>query len=177
LGTANLIEAGRRAGVTHHVVLSIVGIDRAPLGYYLAKQRHEEAALTGGIPCSVLRATQFHEFAGQVLHRIPGPIAMIPPIQTQTVSAREVGDALAALATGPAVGMAPELGGPEVHQLSDLCRRTLRAQGKRRPVIRFPLPGKAAKAMATGALLPAAGGTHGTETFADWLASTYPQHS
>ena len=64
---------------------------------------------------------------------------MIPPVQTQTISAREVGQALAALATGPAVGRAPDLGGPEVHQLPDLCRRTLRAQGRKKPVIRFPL--------------------------------------
>jgi len=173
-GTTNLIQAGKRAGVSHHVVLSIVGIDRAPLGYYQAKLRHEAVALGSGIGCSVLRATQFHEFAGQVLQRVPGPIAFIPPVQTQPIAAREVGEALAALAVGAPVGMAGDLAGPEVHHLPDLCRQTLRAQGRKRPVVRFPLPGKAGKAMASGALLPVGDGPRGTETFAEWLGATYP---
>lgn len=174
LGTTHLLESGERAGVTHHVVLSIVGIDRAWLGYYQAKLRHEEVALAGAIPCSVLRATQFHEFAGQVLSRFPGPIALIPLMQTQTISAREVGDALAAIAAGPAVGRAPEIAGPEVHQLPDLCRRTLRAQGRKKPVLRLPLPGRTGKAFSSGALLPTTDGPRGTETFTDWLATAYP---
>lgn len=37
--TGNLLAAGERAGVAHHVVLSIVRIDRVPLGYYLGKRR------------------------------------------------------------------------------------------------------------------------------------------
>jgi uncharacterized protein YbjT (DUF2867 family) len=174
VGTGNLVDAGRRAGVTHHVVLSIVGLERVPMGYYLAKLKHEEVALTSGVPCSVLRATQFHEFAGQVLLRVPGPIAMVPRMQTQTISAREVGAALAALAAGPAVGAAPDLAGPEVHDLADLCRQLLRVRGSRKPLLRVPLPGKVGRAMKDGALLPTSDGPRGTERFADWLAATYP---
>src|SRR3954452_9011246 len=35
-GTRNLLAAGRRAGIGHHVVLSIVGVDRVDMGYYAA---------------------------------------------------------------------------------------------------------------------------------------------
>ena len=65
--TANLLAAGQRAGVGHHVALSIVGCDRVDLGYYLGKRRQEELVLADGVSGSVLRTTQFHEFAAQML--------------------------------------------------------------------------------------------------------------
>src|SRR3954447_807215 len=40
--TANLLAAGARAGVRHHVALSIVGCDRVDFGYYLGKRRQEQ---------------------------------------------------------------------------------------------------------------------------------------
>ena len=65
--TSALLTAGARAGVRHHVVLSIVGVDRIDTGYYAGKRAQEELVLAGDVPATVLRATQFHEFAGQVL--------------------------------------------------------------------------------------------------------------
>ncbi len=41
-----LLEAGRRAGVRHHVALSIVGVDRADWGYYAGKRAQEELVLS-----------------------------------------------------------------------------------------------------------------------------------
>jgi uncharacterized protein YbjT (DUF2867 family) len=67
--TRNLVAAGGRAGVKHHVALSIVGMDRLRYAYYEGKRRQEELLLAGPAPASVLRCTQFHEFAGQVLAR------------------------------------------------------------------------------------------------------------
>lgn len=110
--------------------------------------------LSGPLPASVLRATQFHEFAGQVLARVPGPVALVPRMRTQPVAAREVATALVALARSPAVGRAPELAGPEVHDLVDLARRVARVTGRRRPVVPVRLPGATGRAMAGGALLP-----------------------
>src|SRR3712207_421951 len=48
--TENLLAAGERAGVRHHVVLSIVGVDRVGTGYYGGKVRQEELALAGPVP-------------------------------------------------------------------------------------------------------------------------------
>jgi uncharacterized protein YbjT (DUF2867 family) len=91
-------------------------------------------------------------------------------MRVQPVAAREVAEALADLATGPAVGYAPELAGPEVHDLPDLARRWLRATGSRRPVVPLRLPGAAGRAVVEGALLPTAPGPRGRETFDAWLA-------
>ena len=102
--TGQLLAAGARAGVRHHVALSIVGIDRVGWGYYAGKLRQEELIRTATVPWTVLRATQFHEFAEQLLARSPGPLVPVPRMRVQPVAAREVAARLVELALGPAVG-------------------------------------------------------------------------
>ncbi|HEU5332759.1 MAG TPA: NAD(P)H-binding protein [Actinocrinis sp.] len=167
--TANLLAAGRRAGVGHHVALSIVGCDRVDLGYYLGKRRQEELVLADGVPGTVLRTTQFHEFAARMLGR-GGRFALAPRQLSQPVAAREVAVALAELARTEPVGLAPELAGPEQHWMPDLVRRLARARGTRRVVVPVRVPGRAGKAMAHGGLLPAEPGPRGRITFDAWLA-------
>jgi hypothetical protein len=53
-----------------------------------------------------------------------------------------------------------------------MARWLLRARGSRRPVLALPLPGAAGKGMAGGALLPAADGPRGLQTFDEWVAET-----
>ncbi len=168
-GTRHLLEAGQRAGVRHHLALSIVGVDRVDYGYYEGKRAQERLVLDGQVPGSVLRATQFHEFAGQILTRSRGPFALMPRVRTRPVAAREVAAALAELAAGPAVGLAPELAGPQEHELVDMARLLLRARGQRRRVVPLRLPGAAGRQMAGGGLLPAGPGRRGVETFDQWL--------
>jgi uncharacterized protein YbjT (DUF2867 family) len=172
--TGHLLAAGERAGVRHLVALSIVGIDRVDLGYYAGKRRQEELLAGGAVPWTVLRATQFHEFPAQLLGRSRGPVAVLPRMRVQPVAAREVAGALATLTAGPAAGMAPELAGPEVHELGDLARQLLRARGARRPVVSPRLPGATGRALAGGGLLPQGPGPRGQLTFAAWLAERYP---
>jgi uncharacterized protein YbjT (DUF2867 family) len=173
-GTENLLAAEQRAGIRHHVALSIVGVDRVDLGYYAGKRRQEELVLTGPVQGSVLRATQFHEFAGQLLARMHGPLAIVPHMRVQPVAAREVAAALAALAVGPAVGMAPELAGPQEHELVDLARRVVHAHGQRRRVVGIWVPGAAGRAMTGGSLLPTGPGPRGSLTFEQWLSASTP---
>ena len=170
-GTRNLQAAGRRAGVSHHVVLSIVGIDRVDLGYYEGKRRQEEIVLSGSLPASVVRSTQFHEFAAQMCARSAGPVAFIPTMRCQPVAAREVAEALVETAVGEPVGLAADHGGPAPAEMTDLARQLLRARRSRRLVMPVWLPGAAGKAMAGGGLLPTGGGPRGRLTFTEWLAS------
>jgi uncharacterized protein YbjT (DUF2867 family) len=173
-GTTHLLEAGARAGVRHHVILSIVGIDLVDFGYYFGKRRQEELALACGRPVSILRATQFHEFAGQLLDRGSGPIAVMPRMLIQPVAAREVADALVGLVAGPPVGRAPDLAGPEIRQLTDLARAVLTARGSKKLLLKLRLPGAVGKAMVSGALLPKGDGPCGRQTFGEWLAASSP---
>lgn len=169
--TTHLLGASARAGTRHVVGLSIVGANRVDFGYYMGKRRQEELLLSPrhGVPASVLRATQFHEFAGQLLSRSRGPVAVIPTMRCQPIAAREVAAALVALAAGPAVGLAPELAGPQPETLAELARQQLGAVGSRRRVLQVRLPGAAGKGFASGALLPTDPAPRGAQTFAQWL--------
>lgn len=167
--TANLLTTGGRAGVGHHVTLSIVGVDRVDYGYYLGKRRQEELALGGPVPATVVRATQFHEFAAQMLAR-KGPLVIAPKMVSQPVALRDVAAHLVELVHGEPQGLAPELAGPPQHlPMPDMVRRLARVRGDRRPVVAVGLPGATGKAMTGGALLPTAPGPRGTETFEEWL--------
>lgn len=166
----NLLAAERRAGVGHHVALSIVGIDRVDNRYYAAKRRQEEMVAAGEVPWTVLRATQFYEFVDQILAMTPGPVALFPRLRSQPVAVREVAAALVAHAVGPPAGQAPELAGPRVEELTELARRVVAAQGRRRRVLPIRVPGASGRQLASGGLLPTASGPRGRLTFEDWLS-------
>ncbi|ROO84778.1 uncharacterized protein YbjT (DUF2867 family) [Actinocorallia herbida] len=168
--TTHLLEAETRAGVRHHVLLSIVGIDRVPFGYYQGKVLQERLVTEGAVPWTVLRATQFHEFAAQTRQTLPpGPVALVPAARTRPIAAREAAAVLAGLAAGGPQGRVPDLAGPREEYLPAMVRALLRTRGDRRPVLALPLPGKAGKAMREGGLLPTGPGPRGTQTFAAWL--------
>lgn len=167
--TRTLHDAEARLGVSHHIVLSIVGAAGINWGYYNGKSRQEELALAGPVPATVLRATQFHEFASQLIDR-PGPVVLVPKMLSQPIAAREVAAALVEIAREKPAGIAPELAGPEQLQMPDLVRRLLRARNSHRPTLSLRLPGAAGKAMATGGLLPSTDGPRGRQTFDQWLA-------
>lgn len=172
-----LLDAGEQAGVRHHVLLSIVGIDRVGLGYYQGKLRQENVLESGRTPWTVLRATQFHEFAQQTLDRVPGPLAVVPRMRTQPVAAREVAQHLVQLVQAPAQGMAPELAGPRVEQVVTMTGRLLRARHQRRLLLPVKMPGATGTAMTGDSLLPTGPGPRGSQTFDEWLTQLVTQHS
>lgn len=168
--TSHLRDAAGAAGVGHYVLLSIVGVDRVDLGYYAGKRRQEDLLAAGSLPWTVLRTTQFHEFADQLLHRVRGPFALVPAMRSRPVAVAEVADALVkAVTAGPADGYATELAGPEAFWLADMVRQVLDRRGQRRPVLSVPLPGRAGRALRTGGALPLGEFREGKRTFADYL--------
>ncbi len=168
--TRTLLAGCQRAGVQHHVVLSIVGVDRVPWGYYQGKRHQEQLAIEGPVPATVLRATQLHEFADQLLQRA-GPLVLVPAMLSQPIAAGEVARALTALIDAGPQGLAPELAGPERLRMLDMVRGLARARQVRRPVVAVRLPGQAGRTMAQGGLLPRDEGPRGVQTFAQWLTT------
>ena len=163
-----LMRTAAVTGVRHIVALSIIGLERVPYGYYQGKLRQEKVLAESPVPVSVLRAAQFHEFAGQYLATMPGPVVIVPRWRAQPVAAREVGAALAGIAAGDPVAMS-ELAGPREEIMADMIRQVVRARGDRRLVASVRLPGATGKAMAAGGGLPDRPGLRGTQTFADWV--------
>jgi len=169
--TRNLLAAEEQAGVGHHVLLSIVGIDEVPFGYYDGKVAQEQEVRRSGRPATVLRAAQFHEFAEQMLERSRvGPLTVVPRMLSAPVAAREVGVALVELAAGPPHPETLEMGGPERLPMADLVARVAAARGAGR-VIGVRVPGAAGRAMVAGQLVPDAPWRVGTETWDAWFAA------
>ncbi|WP_053353399.1 SDR family oxidoreductase [Leucobacter musarum] len=153
--SAALLAAGAAAGVRHHVALSIVGVDRAPHGYYAGKAVQETAVTAGTVPWSVLRATQFHEFAAQMIDRMRlGPWVGAPAMRSQPIAARTVAEHLVALAVGEPVGLAPDLVGPREERMAQMMRALLAHRGDGARVIELPLPGGFGRALRDGSILP-----------------------
>lgn len=174
--TGNLLRVERAAGVGHHVALSIVGIDGVDSAYYAGKLAQERLVEAGPVPFTLVRATQFHEFAEQVVRQMSfGPLAVIPTARLRPVAAREVGARLVELAEAGPAGRARDLAGPRDERLAELVRRMLAADGVRRRVLEVRLPGVFGRALATGAVRGGADAARGRTTFDDWLGS--PDHT
>jgi uncharacterized protein YbjT (DUF2867 family) len=156
-GTGRLLEAAARAGVRHVVYVSIVGVDRVPVGYYRRKLAAEALVQAGPVPWTIVRGTQFHPYMAALLRRlVVGPLAFAPAgFRCQPVDAGEFADALwRAVESGPA-GRAPDVGGPEVLTWEAMLRAWLAARGRpprvRPPrVLALPVPGAAAAALRRG---------------------------
>ncbi|MDQ7878925.1 NAD(P)H-binding protein [Microbacterium sp. QXD-8] len=169
--TGNLVSASARAGVPHLVLLSIVGIDRMAHDYYAGKLAQERVVEASQVPWTILRATQFHEFAGQLFDRAKlGPLHLAPRARVQPIAARDVGARLAALATGAPQGRTADLAGPREEAMDQMVKAYARRTGHRGWVPSVSLPGAQMKAMRAGLALPGSDAVLTTQTFADWLS-------
>ncbi len=163
----HLHKAGGRAGIDRLVVLSIVGIDKVPAGYYAAKLRQEAAAHAGPIPAPILRATQFHEFAGQVLDRgRQGGVSRVQRMRVQPVAAAAVARVLADLVQATDAPAISQVGGPREEDLVDMATRLAAARGEPTRVEADTSPGSAAIGEA---LLPGPDAALVGPTFTEWL--------
>ncbi len=169
----NLQEAGERAGVRRIVVASIVGADRFGGGYGAAKIAHEQAVLAGPVPARILRATQFHEFVGQLVEwGTQGDVAYVPRMRTQLVAARTVAEALVELATGDGPAMS-EIAGPREESLVEVAELLVARRGDALRIEATSDPVESTRRVfEDGGLLPGPGATLAGPTFEDWLHST-----
>jgi len=169
---AHLIEAAVRAGTAHLVYISIVGVDRLPLGYYRTKRIAERMIEDSGLGWTILRTTQFHDLVLRILTGATKlPVAVLPTgVSLQPIASSEVATRLAALAAGPPAGRVPDLGGPEVRTLPDLARAYMRSTGHERRLLTVPLFGRAYAGYRRGYQLTPERAV-GKETFEEFLAT------
>jgi len=178
---ANLQQAGARAGAKRIVMVSIIACDRFSGGYGAAKVAHEQAALAGPLPVSILRAAQFHEFVQQLLDwGRQGEVAYVPQMRTQLVAARTVAETLVDLATAaaepvPADAPIPEIAGPREESMVAMARLLAGNRGESIQVEGVSNPSDPDHDVyASGALLPSAHATLAGPTFAHWVEEHLP---
>ncbi|MEU0005044.1 NAD(P)H-binding protein [Streptomyces sp. NPDC006314] len=170
----HLIAAARRAGVGHLLYISIVGVDRVPLGYYQSKLAVERLIQESGLGWTVLRATQFHDLLVTLFQGLAKPPVMLVPagVADQPADVTEVADRLAELALAAPAGRVPDMGGPEVRTFESLARAYLRATGRRRPVAKVRLFGGTYSAFRSGGHL-APDQAVGKVTFEEYLTQRF----
>jgi uncharacterized protein YbjT (DUF2867 family) len=169
--TRNLLEEARSAGVTHYVALSVVGTDRIPGSPYLrAKNAQETLIKAGGVPYSIVRATQFFEFVKRIADEATvGTTVRIPPVLFQPMAADDVAKAVGKIAAGPPVNGTVEVGGPQPFRFDELIRQSLSARGDQREVVTDPKAQYFGTELSERALVPAPGARLGEISFEQWL--------
>jgi uncharacterized protein YbjT (DUF2867 family) len=168
--TRKLVAAEQRVGVLHHVLLSIVGLDRIEgNAHYAGKREQESIVSAGSVPWSIVPATQFHDFAATVTSWTEHDgVAAIPPLLVQPIAPADVAAVLAEVAVGNPHGRHVDVAGPETQDLVDMARRTNEARGR---VIRLVPTWSSpfGPEWAGNVLLPAEDARIATTTFDEWL--------
>jgi uncharacterized protein YbjT (DUF2867 family) len=170
--TRNLLAAEQRAGVRHHVLLSIVGVARVEGNvHYAGKREQERLVADGPVPWTIVPATQFHDFAAMVVSWTEHDgVATIAPLLVQPIAPADIADILAEIAAGEPQGRYPDVAGPEPQDLVDMARRTNEARGRRVRLIPT-WSGLFNTTMAGDVLLPGDGARFAPTTFDEWLAA------
>jgi uncharacterized protein YbjT (DUF2867 family) len=172
--TRNLLAAEKRAGVRHHVLLSIAAIGHVEgNAHYFGKREQERLVAEGPVPWTIAPATQFHDFAAMVAGWTEQDgVATIAPLLVQPIAPADVAAILAELSTGEPQGRYPDVAGPETQDLVDMARRTFEARG--RTVKLVPTwSGLFDTSMAGDVLLPGEGARIAPTTFEEWLAEEH----
>ncbi len=169
--TSHLQSAAIEAGVRHLVTLSIVNVDLVrDNGHYAGKRRQEHLTRSGPVPWSILRATQFFDFAEQtVAWTTHDGVAAVPPLLMQPVAVADVAQVLVEMATGPATRSIVELAGPDPHDLVDMSRRVLEMRSSTVQLRPSWHNGVFGLEFAGDVMLPSVSVRTGPTTFDQWL--------
>jgi uncharacterized protein YbjT (DUF2867 family) len=153
---ANLVDAAARAGVGHYVALSIVGVDGLPdSGYFRAKVAQEKIITESGIPYSIVRATQFAEFADAITESMTvANEVRVPNALIQPIPAEEVASAVARAAVAAPRNGIVNVGGPHKITFEQMARDALARKGDdAKTVIVDPAARYYGAALKTGSLV------------------------
>ncbi len=167
----NLLAAEARAGVEHHVVLSIVGTDRSPdNGYFRAKTVQEVLIRDSGIPYTIIRSTQFMEFLGAIADAAQkGGAILISPGLFQPIAADDVAAVVVEVALSAPCNGAIEIAGPERAPFDEIIRRYLELMGDKRPVYADPEARYFGGKVEQHSLAPLGKARLGQITLSDWV--------
>ncbi len=174
--TRNLLEHEAAAGVTHHVVLSIVGIEHVPdSGYYRAKVEQERLIKQSPLPYSIVRSAQFFEFIKGIADAATdGNTARLAPVLVQPIAANDVAAALCDVALGQPLNGTVEIAGPELFRLDELVEEYFKLSGDQRSVISDPEARYFGGLLNRTTLIPENEPRLSRLGFRDWFANTTP---
>lgn len=168
----NLLAAGERAGIRHHVALSVVGTDRlAESGYFRGKIAQEKLIRESRIPYTIVHSTQFFEFLGGIAQSATSEgTVRLSPAYVQPIASDDVASAMADFTLGEPGNGTVEIAGPKRYRLAELVQRYLQRAGDPRTVEPDPGARYFGALLQDDTLLPAEGARLGPLDFDAWFA-------
>jgi len=169
--TEQLLAAGERAGVAHHLVLSVIGTQRLQSsGYFRAKDAQERLVKRSSLPHTLVQATQFFEFMASIIPPGGGKdIVHLPPALVQPAAADDVAAQLADLVAQPPSNTTIEIAGPETYRLNELVQWVMYSYQDDRPVLADPTARYYGALLDDDTLTPAGYARLTPTHFRDWL--------
>ncbi len=176
-GTRKLLEAGKAHGSPHFMYMSIVGVDQTQFFFYnKAKYQAEMLVEKGGVPWTIQRSTQFHNFIVWMLQSLKAdtePEIVVPSgVRFQPIDIGEAADRLVSLVERGPSGRVPEIGGPQVLTIEQATEVYLRVRGIHAQVRSEPLKGAMYDVFRSDAILTP-GNKAGKITWEEFLTSLY----
>ncbi len=155
--TTNLLAAAKAAGVKNYVAMSIVGSDQLQeSGYLRAKVVQEKLITESHLPYSIVRATQFAEFADAITESmVVGDEVRVPDALIQPIPSADLATEVARVAEGEPLGGIKEVGGPKKISFEQMARESLARHADNRPVIVDPQVGYFGAPLARDSLVTA----------------------
>lgn len=172
--TTHMLAAEQRAGVGHHVVLSIARANTTVAGnaHHAGKRAQEAFVEAGSIPYTIVPSTQFHDFPADAVGWVESDgVAQLPPLLMQPIAPLDVAEIVARLAVGPPQGRYRDIAGPETQDMIDMARRTLAVQGRSVRLVPTWHSGMFDETASGDALLPGEDAEIAATTFDEWLDS------
>jgi len=168
--TRNLLRYAATAGVRHYVALSVVGTERIPDSPYLRAKNAQESLITsGGIPYSIVHATQFFEFMKRIADEATdGTTVRLPPVLIQPMAADDVATAVATIAVSTPLNGIVEVAGPQQFRFDELIRQDLRERHDSRTVVTDPHARYFGAELAERSLVPGKDARLGEIRLEDW---------
>jgi len=167
----NVLGAEAKAGVGHHLALSVVGVEKlSASGYFRAKITQEQLIRASGIPYTIVHSTQFFEFLpGIIQSGADGGTVRLPPALVQPIASEDVADAVARLAVQPPANGIVQIAGPEREPLSDLAQRFMTIVQDPREVVSDAHARYFGAELQRDTLVPEAAAWQGALNFEHWL--------
>ena len=173
----NLLDAEVKAGVLHHVALSVVGSERlTDFGYFWGKLAQEKLIKEAQVPYTIVRATQFFEFLGGIAQSgVVGDAVHLPPAAFQPMAADDVARFVTEAALAPPVNGTYEVAGPERVGMAQLVQRYFTAIGDSRAVVPDQQASYFGIKVDDQSLTPGERPRLGPTPFETWVLSAQPQ--
>lgn len=169
----NLIAAEKRAGIQHHLVLSIVGTPLGQhIGYLQAKKIQEDIVVNSAIPYTIIRSTQFYEHTPTIVAvQGNGEAVQVSTLEYQPIAAGDVVNYVIKLALEEPKDAVVEIAGPDRGAMNEFVKKYVEQRGEDIAVI----PDEDNKYMSfiipKSLLVPAGDFYPGEIRFDDWIKS------